>query len=385
MPAEAERFGRHAPPPYSGPILDVRDLTVHFKSARGVVRAVDGVTVSVDAGKVLGIVGESGSGKSVFVRALVGLTPKGAVHRASGEVIFEGRDLRQTPEKVLRQTVRGRAISMVFQDSMTALNPVMKIGRQITESLRLHYHLGPRAARLAAIDLLEQVGIPSPGRRFDDYPHQLSGGMRQRVVIAIALSCDPRLLIADEPTTALDVTVQAQILDLLAQKRAERGMTMVLVTHDLGVVANRTDEIIVMYAGRVVERAPTWQLFNNVRMPYTEALMKSIPRLEAPSHSRLLAVPGRPPDPSSLGTGCPFAPRCAYAQDRCRSEAPPLVDGETPGHLYACWFPVGSKAAEVALGRNRASGLLDATMDPTVTAIPASGDTAPSTSQESRL
>jgi peptide/nickel transport system ATP-binding protein len=364
MEIEDVRFGRHAPRDYSGPMLDVRDLTVHFKSPNGVVRAVDGVSVSVQKGKTVGIVGESGSGKSVFVRAILGLTPKGAIAHASGEVIFEGRDLRTLSEKELREDVRGTAISMIFQDSMTALNPVMKIGHQITESLRVHYHMGRRAARVAAVDLLEQVGIPSPGRRFNEYPNQLSGGMRQRVVIAIALSCEPRLLIADEPTTALDVTVQAQILDLLAEKQAERHMTMLLVTHDLGVVATRTDEIMVMYAGEVVERAPTWLLFANYRMPYTEALMKSIPRLEYTSHTRLLAVPGRPP--SLLGTpvGCPFAPRCSYAQDKCHKEKPPLREADVAGHAFACWFPVGTEAANEALESNRRRGLIRAGADP---------------------
>jgi oligopeptide/dipeptide ABC transporter ATP-binding protein len=253
---------------------------------------------------------------------------------------------------------------MIFQDSMTALNPVMKIGHQITESLRVHYQMSRRAARLAAIDLLEQVGIPSPGRRFNEYPNQLSGGMRQRVVIAIALSCEPRLLIADEPTTALDVTVQAQILDLLAEKQAERHMTMLLVTHDLGVVATRTDEIMVMYAGQVVERAPTWLLFANYRMPYTEALMKSIPRLEYPSHTRLLAVPGRPPSLLDQPTGCPFAPRCAYVQPKCREEKPPLREADVAGHAFACWFPVGTEAASDALDSNRRRGLIQAGADP---------------------
>jgi peptide/nickel transport system ATP-binding protein len=226
--------------------------------------------------------------------------------------------------------------------------------------------MSARAARLAAIDLLEQVGIPSPARCYDEYPHRLSGGMRQRVVIAIALSCDPRLLIADEPTTALDVTVQAQILDLLAEKQAERGMTLVLVTHDLGVVATRTDEIVVMYAGQVVERAPTWRLFANVRMPYTEALMKSIPRLEYPSHTRLLAIPGRPPDPTSQSPGCPFAPRCAYVQDRCLDEKPPLEVVDSFGHAFACWYPVGSTEGSEALEINRRRGLVAEHADPTV-------------------
>jgi oligopeptide/dipeptide ABC transporter ATP-binding protein len=213
--------------------------------------------------------------------------------------------------------------------------------------------------------MLRGVRIPAPEQRIDDYPHKLSGGMRQRAMIAMALACDPKLLIADEPTTALDVTVQAQILDLLGEQQAQRHMTMLLVTHDLGVVATRTDEIIVMYAGRVVERAPTRSLFASFRMPYTEALMRSIPRLELPSHTRLLGVPGRPPDLIDPPPGCPFAPRCAYAQDRCREEAPPLQATETPGHFYACWFPVGSDAAAEALAVNRRLGRIRRGADPT--------------------
>jgi oligopeptide/dipeptide ABC transporter ATP-binding protein len=256
-------------------------------------------------------------------------------------------------------------MAMVFQDPMTSLNPVVKIGRQITESLRLHLGLGAKEASDRAVELLSLVGIPEPARRLKEYPHQLSGGMRQRVVIAIALSCDPKLLLADEPTTALDVTVQAQILDLLAEQQSQRHMTMLLVTHDLGVVATRSDEIVVMYAGHIVERAPTWSLFADFRMPYTEALMRSIPRLELPSHTRLLAVPGRPPDLIDPPRGCPFAARCAYAQPRCREEAPPLTETETPGHAYACWFPVGSDLAAEALEANRRMGRIQTGADPT--------------------
>ena len=229
---------------------------------------------------------------------------------------------------------------MVFQDPMTSLNPVLRIGHQITESLKIHLKLDRAEAKETALSLLMQVGIPSPVERFDNYPSQLSGGMRQRVIIAIALACAPRLLMADEPTTGLDVTVQAQILDLLSTLQREREMGMVLVTHDLGVVATRTDEIIVMYAGNVVERAPTKVLFSQMSMPYTEALLRSIPRIANPSHTRLTAIEGRPPDLISPPSGCPFAPRCPYAQSKCHHEKPPLIEGAVPGHSYACWFPL---------------------------------------------
>jgi oligopeptide/dipeptide ABC transporter ATP-binding protein len=232
---------------------------------------------------------------------------------------------------------------MVFQDPMTSLNPVMKIGRQITESLMLHLRMSKDEARTTGIALLTSVGIPEPTQRMNEYPHQLSGGMRQRVTIAIALACGPKLLMADEPTTALDVTVQAQILDLLAEQQRERHMAMVLVTHDLGVVAGRTDEIAVMYGGKIVEKAPTETLFASVRMPYTEALLGSIPKIAEPSHTRLAAIGGRPPDLMNPPKGCNFAPRCPYAQDICQHEEPPLVE-DSPGHVYRCWFPVGSEA-----------------------------------------
>jgi peptide/nickel transport system ATP-binding protein len=243
---------------------------------------------------------------------------------------------------------------MVFQDPMTSLNPVMKIGRQLTEGLRYHLDIPKDEAAQQALQLLDSVGIPDAKRRLEQYPHELSGGMRQRVTIAIALACGPKLLIADEPTTALDVTVQAQILNLLAAQQRERHMAMVLVTHDLGVVAGRTDEIAVMYAGQIVEKAPTRTLFTHVRMPYTEALLKSIPKLEQPSHTRLQIIGGRPPDLISPPRGCRFAPRCPYAQPKCHAEQPPLIEAETPGHVFRCWFPVGTEAGRDALERNLA-------------------------------
>jgi peptide/nickel transport system ATP-binding protein len=240
---------------------------------------------------------------------------------------------------------------------MTSLNPVVKIGRQITESLNFHLDMDREQAEATALALLKSVGIPEAERRLKEYPHQLSGGMRQRVVIAIALACGPKLLFADEPTTALDVTVQAQILNLLRGQQRERDMAMILVTHDLGVVAGRADEIAVMYAGQIVERAPTHTLFAQMRMPYTEGLLKSIPKLEQPSHSRLQIIGGRPPDLVTPPPGCKFAPRCPYAQERCHTEEPPLIEADTPGHYFKCWYPVGTPEGKEALDKNLAAGL----------------------------
>jgi peptide/nickel transport system ATP-binding protein len=245
---------------------------------------------------------------------------------------------------------------MIFQDPMTSLNPVMKIGKQITESIREHLDVDKAYANDLAESLLESVRIPEPRRRLGEYPHQLSGGMRQRVCIAVALAAGPKLLFADEPTTALDVTVQAQVLDLMAAQQRERFMAMVLITHDLGVVAGRADEIAVMYAGRIVEKAPTNVLFRDMKMPYTQALLSSIPRLTHESHTRLATIPGRPPDLINPPTGCKFAPRCAYVQDRCMEEEPPLLPGPTAGHEFRCWFPVGTPEGAQALEKNCADG-----------------------------
>jgi len=242
---------------------------------------------------------------------------------------------------------------------MTSLNPVMKVGTQIMEGLRVHLKLPKHEARDHALSLMREVAIPEPEQRLDEYPHQLSGGMRQRVVIATALACGPKLLFADEPTTALDVTVQAQILDLLARERGDRNMAMILVTHDLGVVAGRTDEIAVMYAGRIVERAPTKVLFSNMKMPYNEALVNSIPKIEYRSHTRLEVIPGRPPNLINPPTGCKFAPRCKYVQPRCLEEEPPLVDADQPGHQYRCWYPVGTPEGTEALAKNAAKKAFD--------------------------
>jgi oligopeptide/dipeptide ABC transporter ATP-binding protein len=334
-------------------LLRVVDLKTHFRTERGTVRAVDGVSLELSRGKTLGVVGESGSGKTILSRSIMGLLPRKNVVR-DGHVYYEGTDIIGFDQNAMRQ-VWGSEMAMVFQDPMTSLNPVMKIENQITESLVHHLKMDKSEARETALSLLQAVGIPEPEQRLGEYPHQLSGGMRQRVTIAIALACGPKLLFADEPTTALDVTVQAQILNLLARQQRERHMAMVLVTHDLGVVAGRTDDIIVMYAGKVVEQAPTSVLFADVKMPYTEALMSAIPNLENPSHTRLEIIPGRPPDLVRPPKGCNFAPRCKYAQDRCRQEEPPLIAADQPGHLYRCWYPVGTPEGQEALARNQAA------------------------------
>jgi oligopeptide/dipeptide ABC transporter ATP-binding protein len=321
------------------PLLAVSDVATHFETDRGLVRAVDGVSFTLERGRTLGIVGESGSGKTVLVRSIMGLLPKHGVVR-QGSIRFDGREIADAGPKELRR-YWGSQMAMVFQDPMTSLNPVMKIGHQITESIHEHLDVSRAYARQLAVSLLVSVRVPDPERRMQEYPHQLSGGLRQRICIAVALAAGPQLLLADEPTTALDVTVQAQVLDVLQQQQRERFMAMVLVTHDLGVVAGRADDVVVMYAGQIVEQAATATLFSNVKMPYTEALLRSIPKLSQPSHTPLTAIPGRPPDLVSPPLGCRFAPRCAYVQDRCREEQPPLVAAATPGHQYRCWFPVG--------------------------------------------
>jgi oligopeptide/dipeptide ABC transporter ATP-binding protein len=319
-------------------LLEATDVRTAFRTPRGLVRAVDGVSLTLERGRTLGIVGESGSGKSVLSRSIMGLLPKRNVERG-GTVLYEGRDLVAMPSDELR-SLWGTELAMVFQDPMTSLNPVLRIGQQISEGLKVHVGLDRKDADATALQLLRSVGIPEPERRMRQYPHELSGGMRQRVMIAIALACGPKVLFADEPTTALDVTVQAQILNLLARQQRERDMAVILVTHDLGVVAGRADDVAVMYAGQIVESAPTNELFANVRMPYTEALLRSIPLLERPSHTPLQVIPGRPPDLVNPPTGCRFSPRCPYVQDQCRAQVPPLIDGGR-GHLYRCWFPVG--------------------------------------------
>ena len=334
-----------APEGAGGPLLEVVDLITHFRTERGLARAVDGVTFSLERGKTLGIVGESGSGKTVLSRSIMGLIEGPNVVR-TGSVKFEGREI--SGDSQIRE-VWGKDMSMIFQDPMTALNPVMRVGKQITESLRKNLKMDKTEANATAVSLLKSVGIPSPEKRVRAYPHELSGGMRQRVMIAIALACGPKLLFADEPTTALDVTVQAQILDLLQDQQAERFMSVILVTHDLGVVAGRADEIMVMYAGRVVEKAPARTLFADMRHPYTHALLQSIPKLSDPSHTKLDAIAGRPPDIVNPPKGCKFAPRCVYAQAKCHEEDPELTEGLAAGHVYRCFFPVGGSESAVTV------------------------------------
>jgi peptide/nickel transport system ATP-binding protein len=324
-----------------GPLLQLEDVRTHFQTPRGVVRAVDGVSLTLERGRALGIVGESGSGKTILSRSIMGLLPpRGTIRQ--GSIRFEGREIGGLSRRAMRD-VWGKEMAMIFQDPMTSLNPLMKIGAQIAEPLRLHLDMPKAAAWATAEKLMQDVRIPAPGRRLQQYPHEMSGGMRQRIMIAIAMACGPALLLADEPTTALDVTVQAQILDLLGEQRRDRNMSLLLVTHDLGVVAGHTDDIGVMYGGKLVEMAPTGELFANMKMPYTEALLQSIPKLADASHTRLNVISGRPPDLVNPPKGCRFSPRCPYVQERCRDEEPPLIPTlEDSRHTYACWYPVGS-------------------------------------------
>jgi oligopeptide transport system ATP-binding protein len=331
-------------------LLEVNDLKTHFFTREGVVQAVDGVSFEVEKGKVLGIVGESGCGKSVTALSIMGLIPKPPAKIVAGEVLFEGKDLTKLDDKQL-QNVRGRQVAMIFQDPMTSLNPTLKIGTQITETLDRHYDISRDEARKKAIELLEEVRIPRAAERLDDYPHRFSGGMRQRVMIAIALSCSPKLLIADEPTTALDVTIQAQILDLLDELRREHEMAMILITHDMGVVAETADDIAVMYAGQIVEYTNSLELFDNPEHPYTEALLGALPRLEGDEHEirqgRLVSIPGRPPDLINPPEACRFAARCPYAhfEDTC-TEVQPELREIRPGHLVRTAHPTSERVGE---------------------------------------
>ncbi|KAB8144977.1 ABC transporter ATP-binding protein [Chloroflexia bacterium SDU3-3] len=321
------------------PLLEVRNLETQFKTQDGVVKAVNNVSFSVDRGETLGIVGESGSGKSVTSLSIMRLIPNPPGKITGGSIIFDGEDLLEKSEDEMRK-IRGNRIAMIFQDPMTSLNPVLTIGRQITESLELHMKMNGREARNRATELLGMVGIPSPGRRLDDYPHQFSGGMRQRVMIAMALSCNPELLIADEPTTALDVTIQAQILELINRLKSELGTAVIIITHDLGVVAGMADRVQVMYAGRVVEEGPTQQIFANPRMPYTIGLLRSIPRLDERDGRKLNPIRGLPPDLITLPQICPFSARCDYfVPGRCDAEVPALRTVES-NHNAACLFDI---------------------------------------------
>jgi len=320
-------------------LLEVQDLKTYFKVKAGRVRAVDGVTFGVKPGEKVGVVGESGCGKSVTALSIMRLLPQPAGEYAGGSILFEDDDLLDLPEKEMRK-VRGGKIGMIFQDPLTCLNPTMTIGKQIAEALRIHLKLDKDEANKRALALLEQVGIPAAAERINSYPHQFSGGMRQRVMIAIALACNPKLLIADEPTTALDVTVQAQILELINGVCSDFGTAVILITHDLGVVAGMTDRVVVMYAGKVMETAPTDELFANPRHPYTLGLLASVPRLDEERHSQLKTIEGSPPDLIKPPPGCPFMPRCAFARALCRT-MPPLdpVDGAS-NHFRACWVDV---------------------------------------------
>lgn len=321
------------------PLLDVRNLFVQFKTQDGIVNAVNNVSFHLNRGETLGIVGESGSGKSVTSMSLMRLIPTPPGKIAGGVVMFDGENLLDLSEEEMRK-IRGNRIAMIFQDPMTSLNPVLTIGKQITESLELHMKLSNREARNRAVELLTMVGIPSAARRLDDYPHQFSGGMRQRVMIAMGLSCNPELLIADEPTTALDVTIQAQILELINRLKNELGTAVLLITHDLGVVAGMTDRVMVMYAGTVVEEGTTDELFANPRMPYTIGLLRSIPRLDETEGTRLTPIRGLPPDLINLPKVCPFSPRCDYfVPGRCDQEIPPLRQ-VGPDHRAACLFDI---------------------------------------------
>jgi peptide/nickel transport system ATP-binding protein len=323
-------------------LLEVRDLRVHFDTDDGVVKAVDGVNFSLDRGQTLGIVGESGSGKSVTNMAIMGLARGG---RISGEVLFEGRDLLKLHNNELRE-IRGKKIAMIFQDPLSSLHPYYKVGSQIAEMVLAHEKVSKKEARDRAIDLLRLVGIPKPERRVDDYPHQFSGGMRQRAMIAMALALDPAVLIADEPTTALDVTVQAQVLDLVERLQEEFGTAIIVITHDLGVVADMADDVLVMYAGRPVEVAERRTVYYNPHMPYTWGLLQSLPSVGAEhTGERLRPIKGLPPSLINLPPGCPFNPRCPYVFELCTREVPPLVpaDPAQPSHLSACHLPLEDK------------------------------------------
>jgi oligopeptide transport system ATP-binding protein len=322
------------------PLLRVRDLAVTFGSGERTVHAVNGISYDLQRGETLGVVGESGSGKSVSSLALMRLLPKPAARITSGEITFDGEEVLALSEDSVRE-MRGNKMAMIFQDPMTSLNPVLTVERQLTEVLETHRKLKRRGAITRAIELLELVGIPAAKRRLNDYPHQFSGGMRQRVMIAMALACDPQLLIADEPTTALDVTIQAQILDLMRSAVSEFDTALILITHDLGVVAGMARTINVMYAGYIVEHAETNELYGRPRHPYTVGLLQSIPRLDAQGRGELVPIQGQPPDLSREIPGCPFAPRCFNVQDRCRVEMPPLAQAPqaADGHEIRCWYP----------------------------------------------
>jgi peptide/nickel transport system ATP-binding protein len=337
-------------------VLDLRGVTTHITLSSSLVRAVDGIDLYLEAGETLGLVGESGCGKSMTGLSVMGLLPTGG-EVVDGSITFDGRDLTALDESALRR-IRGNEIAMVFQDSLTALNPTKKIGQQVAEPAVLHRGLSRREGLERAAEVLDLVGIPRPRDRLDDYPHQLSGGLRQRVMIAMALVCEPKVLIADEPTTALDVTIQEQILSLLDRLKEELGMAVLLITHDMGVVAGRTDRINVMYAGKIIETADTRELFAHMHHPYTQALLASIPQLDQDPDELLFSIPGVPPDLSDPPPGCRFAPRCQRATEQCRTDEPPLT-GDRPDHTFACWHPVDGVAEVEVLARSPRAASVD--------------------------
>jgi oligopeptide transport system ATP-binding protein len=331
------------------PLLEVRDLRTEFRTGAGVVRAVDGVTYSVDPGETVAVVGESGSGKSVSALSILRLIPSPPGRVVGGEVLFNGRDLMKLSDADMRE-VRGGEIGMVFQEPMTSLNPVLTIGRQITEMIEQHRGTERAAAEKRAVELLGFVGIADAARRLKQYPHQLSGGMRQRVMIAIALACDPKLIIADEPTTALDVTIQAQILELMQRLTHQLGVALIVITHNLGIVARYAQRVNVMYAGRIVESGPAAAIYHDPHHPYTMALLKSVPRLDRPRQARLDPIEGQPPDLTRLGQGCSFRARCRFAIEACAVAAPSLDPVGAPGHFAACF-----RSAELSTEAGRAA------------------------------
>jgi oligopeptide/dipeptide ABC transporter ATP-binding protein len=318
------------------PLLDVRHLSTQFTTRGGVVRAVDDVSWDVRAGETVALVGESGCGKSVSALSVMRLVSQPAGRIVAGEIWFKGKDLLRLSEEEMRR-VRGREIAMVFQEPMTSLNPVLSVGRQLTEGLEIHLGADPARARARAEELLQMVGIPDPARRLSQYPHQFSGGMRQRMMIAMALACEPSLVLADEPTTALDVTIQAQILELMKTLSRRLGVAMLIITHNLGVVARYADRVNVMYAGRIIEQGTARELYARPRHPYTLGLLRSVPRLDEARRARLDPIEGQPPDLSRLPPGCAFAPRCAYRVERCLGERPMLRPAGDDGHVSACW------------------------------------------------
>jgi peptide/nickel transport system ATP-binding protein len=354
------------------PVLQISDLSTHIQLTKSVVHAVGNVDLTIEPGEALGLVGESGCGKSMTGLSIMGLLPPGGAI-VNGSIKLDGRELVGLSDVELR-TIRGNDIAMIFQDPLTSLDPTKTIGYQVAEPVRLHKGASKAAARAQATEVLGLVGLPRPAERLGDYPHQLSGGMRQRVMIAMALTCEPKLLIADEPTTALDVTIQAQILTLLHNLKDRLGMAMLLITHDMGVIAGHADRVQVMYAGRMVEVTSTPNLFAHMRHPYTRALLASIPRLSQDNKRRLLTIGGLPPDLSEPPAGCRFAPRCSRATGKCRDEEPPLI-GETSAHLFACWHPVdGPASASNGNGSATLSGAHVVTPRPAVPGAGPAGD-----------